>query len=73
MAEKMKEAGCTALGYSLESGSKEILQMMNKKIEAEYFTEQVSILKDVGIVSNTSVVFGYPLETKETIKNTKIV
>jgi anaerobic magnesium-protoporphyrin IX monomethyl ester cyclase len=69
-AEKMKAAGCVAVGFSLESGSPEILEMMNKKIEASFFAEQVQILREVGIVCNTSVVFGYPIETPETIKQT---
>jgi radical SAM superfamily enzyme YgiQ (UPF0313 family) len=69
-AEKMKAAGCVAVGFSLESGNPEILEMMNKKIEAQFFAEQVHILREVGIVCNTSVVFGYPIETPETIQQT---
>lgn len=69
-AQKMKAAGCVAVGFSLESGSPEILEMMNKKIEASFFAEQVQILREVGIVCNTSVVFGYPIETPETIRQT---
>jgi radical SAM superfamily enzyme YgiQ (UPF0313 family) len=64
IAEKMKKAGCQSLGFSLESGNREILKMMNKKVEVEYFPEHVQILKKVGITCNTSVVFGYPIETK---------
>lgn len=69
-AQKMKAAGCVAVGFSLESGNPEILEMMNKKIEASFFAEQVDILREVGIVCNTSVVFGYPIETPETIQQT---
>lgn len=70
VARKFKEAGCVAVGYSLESGSQEILQMMNKKVKVEYFEEQMKLLNLVGIKSATSVVFGYPIETRETIKQT---
>lgn len=70
VAQKMKQAGCMSVGFSLESGDPEILKMMNKKIEPEFFIEQVEILRQVGIVCNTSVVFGYPIETPETIKKT---
>lgn len=70
VAEKMKKAGCQSLGFSLESGNREILRMMNKKVEVDFFPEHVQILKKVGITCNTSVVFGYPIETKETIKET---
>ena len=46
------------------------LKMMNKKISTDYFEETVSILKEAEITSLTSVVFGYPIETKETIRKT---
>ncbi len=70
VAEKFKQAGCLNLGFSLESGNQEILNMMNKHVETEYFYDQVGILKDVGISCSTSVVFGYPIETPETIRET---
>ena len=61
VAKKFKAAGCMDLGFSLESANKEILEMMNKRIEAKYFLEQVRILKEVGIHCSISVVFGYPI------------
>jgi len=70
VAEKFKKAGCLNVGFSLESGNQKILDMMNKKIKPEYFKEQVKLMKDVGITCSTSVVFGYPIETKDTIKET---
>ncbi|MDT8384235.1 MAG: radical SAM protein [Gammaproteobacteria bacterium] len=70
VARKMRESGCKAVGFSLESGNKNILDMMDKKINPDYFTNQIEVLRDVGIVSNTSVVFGYPIETAETIEET---
>ena len=70
VAEKFKEAGCLSLGFSLESANKEILEMMNKKIEAQYFLNQVEVLNQVGITSMISVVFGYPIETRDTINET---
>jgi radical SAM superfamily enzyme YgiQ (UPF0313 family) len=70
VAQKFREAGCLNLGFSLESGSQEILDMMNKRVQKEYFFDQVDILKQVGITCSTSVVFGYPIETPETVKET---
>jgi len=70
VAEKMRKAGCLSLGFSLESGNPEILKMMNKKVEVSCFPEHVKILRDAGITCNTSVVFGYPIETRETIRET---
>ena len=70
VAKKMKQSGCYDVGFALESGNPEILEMMNKKIEVDAFFETVNIFKQVGITVNTSVVFGYPTETKETIGET---
>jgi len=70
IAKKMKDSGCTMVGFSLESGDEEILEMMNKRVTREYFDEQIMVLNQVGLQYGTSVVFGYPIETPETIKKT---
>ena len=70
VAKKMKKAGCYQVGFSLESGNQEILEMMNKKIEADSFYNTIYILREADIICETSVVFGYPIETRETIKQT---
>ena len=70
VAKKMKKTGCYSCGFALESGNKEIMKMMNKKIEVDAFYKTVYTLKEAKIISQTSVVFGYPIETKETIKET---
>ena len=64
------QAGCTTVNFSLESGSDEILEAMNKKVKSKYFKEQVEICREAGLVINTSLVIGYPTETPETIKET---
>ena len=66
----MKESGCYQCGFSLESGNKQILEMMNKKIDVDAFYTTVYVLREAGIIVDTSVIFGYPTETKETIQET---
>ena len=70
VAKKMKESGCYQCGFSLESGNKQILEMMNKKIDVDAFYTTVYVLREAGIIVDTSVIFGYPIETKETIQET---
>jgi radical SAM superfamily enzyme YgiQ (UPF0313 family) len=70
LATKMKEAGAIAVGFSLESANEEILIAMNKRVKGDYFGEQVRVLTEAGIISNTSIVLGYPQETRETIRET---
>lgn len=68
--QKMKDAGVLALAFSLESGNQEILDAMNKRVKVEYFDEQVKLLRQIGIISDTSLVIGYPQETSGTIAQT---
>ena len=67
---KLKKAGCLALSFSLESADPEILKQMKKKASVQDFSRQVELLRQGGIASLTSLVFGYPLETEQTIKAT---
>ena len=43
---------------------------MNKKVESKYFKEQVHICREAGLINNTSIIIGYPRETKKTITQT---
>jgi anaerobic magnesium-protoporphyrin IX monomethyl ester cyclase len=43
---------------------------MNKKIDLERYYEHVQAGRDAGLAIGTSLVFGYPQETKETIQAT---
>lgn len=67
---ELKEAGCTGLGYSLESADPGILKSMNKKMTCEQFKSQKRTIDKAGIRSYTSLVIGFPQETLETIKKT---
>ena len=69
-ARRLKQSGCTALGYSLESANADILKSMNKRISLEGFRQQKAILDEVGIATLTSLVIGYPQETEATLKET---
>lgn len=70
LALRLKEAGCVSLGCSLESADEDILKEMNKHITVEQFTIQTRILQKVGIITETSLVIGYPQETVETLQKT---
>ncbi len=68
--EKMKQAGCISMGYSLESAEPEILKAMNKHMTVEQFSRQTRLFHRAGIHVFTSLVFGYPRETTESIRKT---
>lgn len=70
LAEKFKKSGCVGLGYALESVNPLILKSMNKLLRMEDFLTQKRILDKAGIVTWTSLVFGYPEETEDTVNET---
>ena len=66
----LKDSGCSGISFSLENASPEILKAMNKKLNVSQFVEQVNALWERGVTPFTSVIFGYPQETPETIQRT---
>ena len=71
-AELMKQAGCRGVSIGIESGSQEVLNLVNKRINVLDAKIALQNLKKVGIKQYTSFIVGLPGETKETIKKTKV-
>ncbi len=67
LLKRCASLGATTIGGALESASPEILAAMNKKIEPDQFVEQMVTARRAGVQPTTSLVFGYPQETKESI------
>lgn len=67
---KMKAAGASQFQIGIESGSQEILDAMNKRctVESNYLAIQNCRL--AGITTVTSIIVGFPGETKETVDKT---
>ncbi len=68
--KEMSALGCDNISYSLENASPEILKAMKKHITVDEFIEQSNALWKGGVTPLTSVIFGYPQETPETIQMT---
>jgi len=67
---KMKSAGCTAVGYGIESGSQKILDAMNKKTSVKQAKQAILATQKAGLYPVIQMMFGYPGEDKETLKET---
>ncbi len=67
---KMKEAGCVAVWFGVESGSQEVLDDMRKGISPAQTMKVLSWVREIGLIPVPNVVLGFPGETKETIWNT---
>lgn len=70
LVRTMKKSGCENIAFSLENADSAILAAMHKEINPSQFIEQAKVLWEGGIVPLTSVIFGYPQETAETIRYT---
>jgi len=66
----MKQAGCYAIAYGIESASQEILNTLNKGITPEQTEEAVHMSREVGMQTIGYFMIGSPGETPETISET---
>ncbi|MFC1678616.1 B12-binding domain-containing radical SAM protein [Elusimicrobiota bacterium] len=67
----MKEAGCSELGVGVESGSQQILDIMNKKTRVDDNTRCRELCRKVGILFKAFIIIGCPGETLETFQKTR--
>lgn len=66
----MKQAGCYAIAYGIESASQKILNTLNKGTTPEQVEEAVHITRDVGLQTIGYFMLGSPGENSETIGQT---
>jgi len=66
--KKLKDSGCYAILYGLESVNDSVLQSMNKKITFKEIENAFEITKSHGIKSYGVLIFGDIVETEETVK-----
>ncbi len=70
LLSNMKEAGCTAVWFGVESGSQPVLDAMRKGISPAQTIKAFKWAKEAGLLTVANVVLGFPGETKETIWET---
>ncbi|MDD5711316.1 MAG: radical SAM protein [Smithellaceae bacterium] len=69
--EIMRDAGCDAVSFGIESGNPEMLKRIKKGITLDMARAAISLCKEVGILAHTSFMVGLPGETPETLQDTK--
>ena len=70
LLRRMKEAGCVAVGYGIESGSQTILNNMNKLITTEQSEKAIKDTLKLGMYPIIQMMYGYPGENKKTLRET---
>jgi len=70
LIRRMKEAGCTLISYGLESASKSILKSMKKGVRVDQIENALKVTRDAKITIQGNWIFGDPLETPETVRET---
>ncbi|RLG36210.1 MAG: B12-binding domain-containing radical SAM protein [Candidatus Alkanophagales archaeon] len=70
LLKKMKDAGCAAIYYGVESANPDILRYYNKRISLDKVRRAVELTKKVGIAVICSFIIGAPMERREDIKQT---
>lgn len=70
MVDKLKAAGCKMVRFGVESGTEEILKVLNKKLTVKKIEETFDILKRKGMRYIPYFIIGCPTETREQIMKT---
>lgn len=65
----LKESGCVAIYYGLESGNETVLQTMSKKTNLEQIHEAVRLTREAEIYCEYGVMFGQPGENEQTMRD----
>jgi anaerobic magnesium-protoporphyrin IX monomethyl ester cyclase len=68
-----KKAGGYRVDFGIESGSKKILELMNKRVNFDKAFEIADICRRLGITVKWNFILGYPGETAATFAQTKEV
>lgn len=68
--EFYKKNGLVSIGYGIESGSEFLLKEMNKKITREQLEMVLKKTLEVGLHIKVQLIFGYPGENYDTIRET---
>ena len=67
---RMREAGCHAVSFGIESGCPDILKRVRKKITLAQVETAVAMCRQAGVEAHASFILGLPGETPQTLEQT---
>lgn len=71
LLKDMKESGCIKIEFGIESGSQEILDFSKKGLKKNQIKRAFRLAKKIGLPTLGFLILNMPLETKETIAQSK--
>jgi radical SAM superfamily enzyme YgiQ (UPF0313 family) len=69
LLELMKEAGCDAIYFGVESGSPRILREIKKDILIDESLQMLRLCRDIGIRPNSGFIVGFPTEDRASLQD----
>jgi len=66
----LKDAGCTFVGFGMESGNDEILKKIGKHLTKQQLLKAIELSNGVGIPCAVNFILGHPGETPQTAQDT---
>ncbi len=66
----MRKAGCWQISYGIESGSQEILSLINKNVKIDQIRKALSLSREAGLLNKGFFIVGHPGETAESLRQT---
>ena len=67
----MRDTGCDAVSFGVESGNQEMLDRIQKKITLAQVRKAVDMCKDAGLHVHCSFIVGLPGETQDTLNDSR--
>jgi len=66
----LKESGCFRVWIGAESGSQNVIDAMDRRVDVKQVREMIQLAKKNGIQAGTFIMLGYPGEEDEDVKET---
>jgi len=70
IAGPMREAGCRAVAFGVESGDPGVLRRIGKQITPEQVLAAFAAARGAGLLTHANIMFGFPGETEEELGQT---
>jgi radical SAM superfamily enzyme YgiQ (UPF0313 family) len=70
LLELMARAGCNSVLFGVETGSKRMQRIINKRLDLAQARTAVETAERLGLLTTVSVIIGFPEETEEDLRGT---